>query len=154
MNKLRLVTLFNQRLHDEISITRQMGIQIKDFDGFHLSLSAPIVSNCNDKRTAFAGSLYSACVLSGWSLVTLILEKENLSADVMVYKSNINNIRPVYGDIVARSNPLEEVTVRNFVDEYYRNAKAKIEVSVSIYDPGGAAVEFAGKYVAIKRIHN
>lgn len=151
MESAILVKEFNKRLHDNISITHQMGIQVVAYDRFSIGLSAPILSNRNDKRTAFAGSIYSACVLTGWSLATLIMEEADMPSDVLVYESWIKNYSPVHGDIITRSRPLSRDTHRNFIEEYMANGKAKLAVSVLIEDDEKTLVEFAGKYMARPR---
>ena len=45
----------NNTLEQSIPITRAMGIKAVSYDGTQLRLSAPGVSNLNDKQTIFAG---------------------------------------------------------------------------------------------------
>ena len=59
LNQLRNV------LHEEIPLTKAMGVEVNSYDGHCLVLSAPLDPNTNHKDTAFGGSLYSLAVLAG-----------------------------------------------------------------------------------------
>ena len=52
--------------HREIPIVAAMGVTVDAYDGRSLTVRAPMQPNRNVHGTTFAGSLYSACVLTGW----------------------------------------------------------------------------------------
>ena len=45
-----------QTLHDDIPLTREMGLTVAAWDGRQLRLAAPLAPNLNHKCTAFGGS--------------------------------------------------------------------------------------------------
>ena len=51
--------------HREIPIVAAMGMAVEHYDGASLSVRAPMQPNRNVHGTTFAGSLYTACVLTG-----------------------------------------------------------------------------------------
>ena len=52
--------------HRDIPPAAAMAIEVAGYDGRTLSVRAPLAANRNVHGTAFAGSLFSACVLTGW----------------------------------------------------------------------------------------
>ena len=53
-------------LYQHIPLAVAMQVNIDDYDGQHLVISAPLAVNNNDKGTAFAGSISSLATVSGW----------------------------------------------------------------------------------------
>ena len=56
------LSLFQKRIHDEIPLSRALGIQLHSWDGRSLLLSAPLEPNRNHQGTGFGGSIYCAAV--------------------------------------------------------------------------------------------
>src|SRR5260221_14194186 len=52
--------------HRDIPPAAAMAIQVAAYDGRTLTVRAPLAANRNLHGTAFAGSLFSVCVLTGW----------------------------------------------------------------------------------------
>ena len=135
-------------LHGQIPITRAMGVEVEDYDGERLILSAPLEANVNHLGTAFGGSLHALAVLSGYGL--LWLELKDTECHIVIRKSTISYERPVRGEIRAicvrpHSDVLEEVK-RSFLQK----GKARIALSATIEDQGETAVRFEGIFVAMR----
>lgn len=97
----------NYRLHDlfkNIIPVEYMGIRIDQYDGNTITLSAPLSSNSNDKGTAFAGSIYSTLVLSGWSLITLSLQDYYNDNEQQHQNTNDNDNGPIEFVVVVASS--------------------------------------------------
>jgi len=60
-------------LHEQIPLTRAMGVRVRSWDGEKLWLSAPLEPNHNHLGTAFGGSLSALATLAGYSLLWLLL---------------------------------------------------------------------------------
>lgn len=54
-------------LHSDIPLTREMGLEVIDWQQHTLRLQLPLAANVNHKSTMFGGSLYCAAVLVGWA---------------------------------------------------------------------------------------
>ena len=124
-----------------------MGITADSYDGNRLRLSAPASPNLNDKQTAFAGSSYSIAALCGWSLLFVKLVEREIDADIAVYKGEINYIKPAIGDFYALCATPEPEIIEDFFDALATRKKAKIALSVVVYDVESPVVNFTGKYL-------
>lgn len=144
-----LLDYFNHTLLNDIQLARHLGVRAVRHDGRSLLLTAPISANLNDKTTAFAGSLYSVCTLSGWGLLSLILKEAGIKADVAIYKSDINYYKPVRQDIQCLCALPTTETVEQLLAALHANNKAKIQLTAEIQENGTKTVEFNGKYVVL-----
>ncbi|MGA9665220.1 MAG: thioesterase domain-containing protein [Gallionella sp.] len=133
-------------LHDEIPLSRAMGIRVASYDGSSLKLSAPLAPNTNHKRTAFGGSLYSLAVLCGWGLLQLKLAEAGLRKHIVIQESDIRYLLPVESDMLAECR-IDETAFRRFMATQRKHDRARISVDVVIEHDGRTAVEFFGRYV-------
>ena len=94
--------------HREIPIVASMGMAVERYDGQSLTVRAPLQPNRNVHGTTFAGSLYSACVLTGWGAIWLALRERGLA--VLYLRSREHHPIPqrrrmATSSAAARSNP-------------------------------------------------
>src|SRR5690242_5943495 len=75
--------------HREIPIVAAMGVTVDSYDGRSLAVRAPMQPNRNVHGTTFAGSLYSACVLTGWGAVWLALRARELDGVIYAAESAV-----------------------------------------------------------------
>ena len=83
------VARLQSTLHTEIPLTQTMGIKVIAYGDRQLTLKAPLQPNINHKSTAFGGSLYSIAVLSGWGLLFLLLQEQELSGQIVIARSEV-----------------------------------------------------------------
>ena len=131
-----------------IDIAGLMGIELELFEGDSVKLYAPISKNRNDKGTFFAGSIYSVMVLSGWSLVTSILNEHGYDSNVVIATSSIDYIKPAKDDVFAIASVVEGYDVAKFVNLFGTNNKGKIEIEVELSSGGVICARFIGTYAA------
>ena len=137
-------------LHSEIPLTRAIGIEVVEYNDNGLTLSAPLENNVNHKATAFGGSLYSVCVLSGWSLIYLLLKERGLSGHIVIQESNIRFLRPVTTNIIAKCAFESGEQCEKFIRSYKRKALARIRLQSRVICNHQTSVIFEGSYV----VHN
>jgi thioesterase domain-containing protein len=97
-----LCTELEATWHRDIPPAAAMAIAVADYDGRTLTVHAPLSANRNLHGTAFAGSLYSVCVLTGWGATWLALREYGIEGSVVVADSQIKYRKTVGGDIVCR----------------------------------------------------
>jgi thioesterase domain-containing protein len=137
-------------LHSEIPLTRAIGIEVIEYNDSGLTLSAPLENNINHKATAFGGSLYSVCVLSGWGLIYLLLKERGLSGHIVIQESNTRFLRPVTSNIRARCAFESAEQCEKFIRNYQRKGLARIRLQSHIICNDQVSVLFEGRYV----VHN
>ncbi len=134
-------------LNHEIPITMSLGINVEKVSESEVSLSAPLEANLNHKQTAFGGSLYSVAVLTGWSMVYMLLEKYNVDSHIVIQQSEIAYHLPVKQDIMASCEKPSEKVVKKFLNVFKRKEKSRLSLKVEIKTLEGIAVSFTGNYV-------
>jgi thioesterase domain-containing protein len=135
-------------LHEQIPITRQMGIRLTSFDSEKLVLTAPLEPNHNHLGTAFGGSLSAIATLAGYSL--LWLELGDRDSHVVVKSSSMNYLHPVRGEIRAICGRIDAVTLDRFKKKFARTGKAGLEIAVTIEENDRVCMDFKGVFVAIR----
>ncbi len=78
-----------------------LGLSLEDGGDGTVTMMIPLSENFNDKRTMFAGSIYSAMVLCGWTLAYRTLNVNAKEYDVVIRHSDIDYLRPVRTDARA-----------------------------------------------------
>jgi len=136
-----------ETLHSEIPITKSIGILVKGYSENGITLAAPLSNNINHKNTAFGGSLYSVCVLTGWSLIYALMTKKELSGHIVIQESNIKYLKPVTSDINASSCFRDENQINRFVNVYRKKRISRITLIVTVKQNNIEAVRFEGRYV-------
>jgi len=134
--------------HEQIPITRLMGVEVESYDAEKLILTAPVDLNHNHLGTAFGGSLSAIATLAGYGL--LWLELGDRSAHIVIRDSSIHYLHPVRKKIRAICmRPVEE-EITDFKTRFNRTGKARLKVEVTIEEDDRLCVTFQGTYVAIR----
>src|SRR5438067_7842870 len=116
--------------HEQIPITRAMGVHVESYDGSRLTLTAPREINHNHLGTAFGGSLSAVATLAGYGLLWLELHDRN--AHLVVRESTISYRRPVRKEIRAVCRRPEDATVAAFKTEFAQKGKGRIRLEGTI----------------------
>jgi thioesterase domain-containing protein len=135
-----------QFLHEQIPITRAMGVRVVANDENGFTVEAPVALNSNHLRTAFGGSINAVATLAAYGL--LWLELHDPAVHVVVAESSIKFLRPVRTMIRAvcpRPNPDEWKAFRT---EFESAGKARIKLRVKVVEADETAAEFEGIFVA------
>jgi thioesterase domain-containing protein len=94
---------FQKFLHEQIPLTKQMELEIVDFNKNEISLTSPLAPNINDKGSVFGGSSSALQIISAWSLIKLNCLKNSIDADIVIYKNNTKWQKPLFEDITVTS---------------------------------------------------
>jgi thioesterase domain-containing protein len=134
-------------LYSEILLTSTIGIEVVEYNGSGLTLSAPLENNINHKATAFGGSLYSVSVLSGWGLIYLLLKERELTGQIVIQESNTRFLRPVTSNIIAKCALESAEQFEMFISTYNRKGRARIRLQSHVVCNDQTSVIFEGSYV-------
>src|SRR4026208_1626929 len=94
--KLRAAEKF---LHEQIPITRAMGLRVVARDEKEFVVEAPVALNSNHLRTAFGGTISAVAPLAAYGFLWLALRESGVH--VVVAESSIRFLRPVRETIRA-----------------------------------------------------
>jgi len=119
---------------------RAMGIGRESDRPGHLRL--PLAPNINDKGTAFAGSIFSLAVLSGYEIATERLGQLNLAGNLFLLSSHITYHQPGLFDLIAKSRIIDDLKPTKKA-----NWKMRIKVEVVEAQSQSLCATFDGLYV-------
>jgi thioesterase domain-containing protein len=137
-------------LHQDIPLTREMGVKVISWQNHSLRLHLPLEPNINHKSTLFGGSLYCGAVLAGWGWLYLRLKEAGIEdGHIVIHEGQIRYPLPVKCDGVALCDGPDDATWDKFVKMYKRRGRARLALNTRIVAEGSedSAVEFVGQYV-------
>lgn len=133
-------------LHEQIPITRAMGLRVVANDESGFTVEAPVSLNFNHLRTAFGGSINAVATLAGYGF--LWMELNEAAAHVVVAESSIRFLQPVRETIRATCLRPDANSLATFRDQFAEKRKARITLRVQVTEAGKIAAEFEGRFVA------
>ena len=133
-------------LHEQIPITRAMGLRVMANDENEFVVEAPVALNSNHLRTAFGGSINAVATLAAYGF--LWLELDDAAVHVVVAESSIRFLRPVRETIRAICLHPAPDELAQFRSQFAGKRKARINLRVKIIEAGETAAEFEGTFVA------
>ncbi|HET8696043.1 MAG TPA: YiiD C-terminal domain-containing protein [Gammaproteobacteria bacterium] len=132
--------------HREIPLAAAMAIESESYQDGTLRVRAPLDPNRNVHGTAFAGSLFSVCVLTGWGSVWLALRQAGLDGHIVVSESRIQYRKGVTGDIACTCRPDAAALARG-LEELRAADRMSLPLVCTVEADGRRAVTFEGTYV-------
>jgi thioesterase domain-containing protein len=146
VDRAALCTELTATWHRDIPLAAATSIGVDGYDGRTLAVRAPLAPNRNLHGTAFAGSLFSVCVLTGWGAVWLALRERALAGVIVIADSTIQYRKAVTGDLVCRCTP-EAAALAASVEQLEAKGRARLDLACTIESDGKRAVSFTGVYV-------
>ncbi|HEX5049789.1 MAG TPA: YiiD C-terminal domain-containing protein [Gammaproteobacteria bacterium] len=134
----------------EIPLVAALELQVADYEDGELRVRAPLAPNRNVHGTAFAGSLFSVCVLTGWGSTWLALKLAGLDGSIVVAESRIQYRKAVTGDIVCACRP-DPGALAASLDELRSRGRTSLPLVCTIDADGKRGVTFEGSYVVHAR---
>ena len=139
---------FQKRINQQIPLTRALGLQLLEWDGSALLLSAPLAPNSNHQGTGFGGSLYSVGVTAAWSVTELALADLQLEGAVLVQTGSIDYKAPVESDFFSVCRLPGGEVPDHFRKSLARHGRARLDLTAEIYC-GAPVIEPRQEPVAI-----
>lgn len=136
-------------LHEEIPLTRAMGLQVASWDGRTVTLSAPLEPNQNHTDTAFGGSIASAAILSGYCLLFLLFKERSISTRILVQKSALDFLLPIDAEFAASATLPPAEVLEEFLETLKRKRRARMELTTEVRSRNVVAARQKGLYVAM-----
>ncbi|MFY4759256.1 thioesterase domain-containing protein [Aliarcobacter butzleri] len=143
-----MIKILENKLHNEIPLTKFMDLKITKYDEKELITIAPLNKNINDKDTAFGGSLATLTIISGWSICWLISkELEINSENIVVIKNEHSYRKPVTKELICHTKRPTKDEIENLKNKLLLKKSASIKISSQIIEDGEVCVDFTGYYV-------
>lgn len=143
-----MIKILENKLHNEIPLTKFMDLKITKYDEKELITIAPLNKNINDKGTAFGGSLATLTIISGWSICWLISkELEINNENIVVIKNEHSYRKPVTKELICHTKRPTKDEIENLKNKLLLKKSASIKISSQIIEDGEVCVDFTGYYV-------
>ncbi|RYD36752.1 MAG: DUF4442 domain-containing protein [Verrucomicrobiaceae bacterium] len=134
-------------LHEQIPISRAMGVRLEDCDVGKLALVAPLDVNHNHLGTAFGGSLGAVATLAGYTLLWVRMAERN--SHIVIRDSRIRYLHPVRQEIRAICHEPDGKKFAAFMKCFREKGKARIRLKVTVSEADRTCLEFEGEFVAM-----
>jgi len=145
-----LVVELETTWYEKIPITKAMLAKVRSFDGNTLVVEAALSPNINLHGTAFAGSLYTVCALTGWSMLHLQTRLHACEGSIVLASGHIDYHKPVKEDLVATC----VFGAQDAAFEKLRaTGKARFPLTATIPSAGVDAAVFKGEYALLRGAH-
>ncbi len=122
-----------------------MQFSIVGLDENSIHVHAPLAPNVNIHGTGFAGSIYSLAVLTGWAMVSHIMELKGIEGDLVVGKAEIRYRLPVESDINCYCQ-VSDKHVNEMVGRLAQSGNGRLKLDIVI---GDKAAVLSAMYVVV-----
>jgi thioesterase domain-containing protein len=136
-------------LHEEMPITRAMGIEATGWDGTTVTLAAPLGPNQNHADTAFGGSIATLGILAGYCLLYVMFQERQLSTRILIQKSSTEYLRPIDDAMTASASTPPPEAVAEFLETMQRRRRARMEIPSKVMCRRMHAATHTGLFVAM-----
>jgi thioesterase domain-containing protein len=119
-------------LQERIPLTRALGCQVIAADRGGVHLRAPLEPNINMHGTAFAGSLASLSLLSGWIWVVVALRDCGEQAAVVVRRCEVDYLAPVDGELEVHCEPPVPAEWQIFSNSFRERGRARLSLASTV----------------------
>ncbi len=143
-----MINELQNKLHNEIPLTKMMELKIQDYNEKELITTAPLNININDKGTAFGGSLSTMTIISAWSLCWLISKELGFNSNnIVIIKNETSFRKPVTKDIVCHTKKPSNEEIEILKNKLLTKKSASIRIESQIIENNEICVDFLGYYV-------
>jgi len=143
---------FQTFLNQSIPLTKDMGLQLNEFTGSTLKLTAPLLNNINDKGSVFGGSSSALMIIAAWSLIKLNCDDHGIDADIVIHKNETLWTKPLYSDLILDAEFDEKYDFNQISQILKSKRHQKINCQISLKDVDGNNFStMKAKYVIIPK---
>lgn len=139
-----------QKTREAIPLSDAMQFCIDSLALDAIQVSAPLSPNVNIHGTAFAGSIYSLAVLTGWAFCTHILDEMEIEAELVVAKAEIRYHAPVNVDLLCRCSTTADER-ESFLRRFRKRGKGVLSLSIEVGDLPSAVLQATFYAIALHR---
>ena len=139
-------------LHQNIPVTRAMGITVSGFDDCSVTLNAPLQPNLNHRHTAFGGSIATLGILAGWSLLYIRLQQYPVMPRIVIQHSSTDFIAAAETGFSASCVVPSDKVWQRFIETLQRKQRSRIRLVSEILANSGVVARHTGDFVAISAV--
>ncbi len=143
-----MLKALEEKLHNEIPMTKYMQLKVDSMDEEYLITTAPLEPNINDKGTGFAGSLSTLVTISAWSSCYLEVKKLGFEKSMIaIIKSDTAYRAPITKELTCRTTLPTKVQIETLQKKLKEKGSGSLKIKSQIIENGKICVDFEGVYV-------
>lgn len=143
------LSALSEYLYQHIPLSRAMQVEIERAEPNKVVLRAPLAPNINHRDTVFGGSASAVAILAAWTLLYLRLQREGLSARVVIQRNTMQYLHAIPSDFEALAEFKDEQGWQRFLHILQRKRRARIHVVSELLCANQIVGEMAGDFVAL-----
>jgi len=136
-------------LHEQIPITAAMEIEVAEFSGPSVRVTAPLAANLNHQQSAFGGSISTVGIVAGWAVLWGNFRIRSLPINLVIAHTETEMGRPACGDLVAVTRPLGDKAISELLLALEQFGKARTNVTADIFCQDQLVAKSTGTFVAL-----
>lgn len=136
-------------LHENIPLTKAMGVRVVLVDDHEVRLSAPLGPNVNHLETGFGGSIAALAITTGWVCLRL---RFGPPVQIVIRDCQMKFTRPIEGDFEAVCHPPSTREWERFESRLNRKHRAKMDLEVNVFGGETQAFHLRATYVASREL--
>jgi thioesterase domain-containing protein len=139
---------FERYMHDQISISRALGVKVLRASGEGVLMAAPLTANLNHRQTFFGGSAAAIATLATWALAHLkLLEEGGPDAHVVIQRSRMEYLELAAAEVDAECMAPSPERWHRMLRTVQRRGRGRIELDVVLRAEGAVIGSFKGSFV-------
>jgi thioesterase domain-containing protein len=137
-------------LHEQIPISRPLGVRVLAAGADLVRLGAPLEPNLNHRQTVFGGSLSAVGILAAWCWLYLRLGGPRYTGRIVIQHHGVEYLAPAEGDFVAACAAPDAEAWARFERTLERRGRARVTLDVDVHVDRLLVARCRGRYVALR----
>lgn len=146
---LSLERYLESYLHQNIPMSKAMGIRASHTSEDKVILAAPFANNINHKKTVFGGSLHAVATLTCWSLLHINLKNRNFQNQIVITESETTYHLPVDSDFEVECVLPDREEWERFIKMLNAKKKGRIRLCAHLFHKERLCVSYQATFAAI-----
>lgn len=121
-------------LYQEIPLTKDMGLIIKEFSPESILTTAPLAKNINDKGSVFGGSSSALMIITAWSLIKLNCQKYDITSDIVIHKNETTWNKALYEKLYIKARFKKAYNFEGIKCALQRSKLQRVECIIELQD--------------------
>ncbi len=147
-----MIKKFETNLHHDIPLTNDMGLEILLLENQKIQVRAPLDKNINDKGSVFGGSSSALMIITAWSLIKLLCDENNITADIVIHKNSTTWHKAMYQDLLIKAEFMQQYNFNKIKEKIAKNRHQRIDCLIKLVDADDNLFStMTAKYVIIPK---
>ena len=143
---------FQAAIYNNIPLVENMQLQLQTINSHHITATAPLAPNINDKSTVFGGSSAALMTICGWSLIKFQLESRQIDNDVVIHRSELQWNQAQTDDLIITAHIESDINWTDLIATLNnKNRSIRIKINCEVLNQANQVCsQMTASYVILK----